>query len=89
MNPRPTGLIEKARAIASSAGATLSRASVGLEGRPDAATTFERAYRRLRSEASPYLEATGGAMAWTVSGSLDVPKTGAGPAQFAFLPNGS
>ncbi len=88
-NPRPSGLIEKARAIASSAGATLSRASVGLEGRPDATTTFERAYRRLRGEAPPYLEATGGAMAWIVSGSLDVPMAGAGPGQFAFLPDGS
>jgi hypothetical protein len=88
-NPRPPGLIEKARATAASAGATLSHASVGLEGRPDASTAFERAYRRLRREASPYLESTGGAMAWTVSGSLEVPKTGSGPAQFAFLPDGS
>jgi len=88
-NPRPLGAVEKARAIAVSAGATLSRASVGLEGRPDAGTTFERAYRRLRGEASSYLEATGGAMAWTVSGSLDVPRTGVGPARFAFFPDGS
>lgn len=88
-NPRPPGVIEKARAIATSAGATLLRVSVDLDGRPDAATTFERAYRRLRGGASSYLEATGGTMAWIVSGSLDVPKTGAGPAQFAFFPDGS
>ncbi|HSB64531.1 MAG TPA: PP2C family protein-serine/threonine phosphatase [Thermoanaerobaculia bacterium] len=88
-NPRPSGLIEKARAIAVSAGGTLSRASLALEGRPEAATTFERAYRRLRRDAAPYLESTGGAMAWTVEGSLDVPKTGTGPAEFAFSPDGS
>jgi Stage II sporulation protein E (SpoIIE) len=88
-NPRPVGPVEKARAIAESAGATLSRASVGLEGRPGVSQTFERAYRRLRGEASSYLEATGGAMAWTVSGSLDVPRTGVGPARFAFFPDGS
>jgi hypothetical protein len=82
-NPRPSGLIEKARTIAASAGATLSRASVDLEGRPDAGTTFERAYRRLRGDAATYLEATGGAMAWIVSGSLEVPRTGMGPGQFA------
>jgi serine phosphatase RsbU (regulator of sigma subunit) len=88
-NPRPLGLIEKSRSIAEAAGATLSRSSVSLEGRPDAGTTFERAYRRLRGEAPAYLEATGGAMSWTVSGSLTVPNTGTGPAQFAFLPDGS
>ncbi|MCM3876846.1 MAG: hypothetical protein NEA02_10545, partial [Thermoanaerobaculia bacterium] len=88
-NPRPVGSVEKARAIAVSAGATLSRASVGLEGRPGVSHAFERAYRRLRGEASSYLVSTGGAMAWTVSGSLDVPRTGAGPARFAFFPDGS
>ncbi len=88
-NPRPAGLIEKARGIAASAGATLSRASVVLEGRPDASRMFERAYRRLRRRASTYLEATGGAMAWTVSGNIEVPATGTGPAEFAFFPDGS
>ncbi len=88
-SPRPSGAVGKAREIAASAGATLSRASVGLEGRPFASHTFERAYRRLRGEASAYLESTGGAMAWTVSGSLDVPRTGTGPARFAFFPDGS
>ena len=88
-NPRPARAVEKAREIALSAGATLSRASVSLEGRPGAETTFERAYRRLRGEAASYLETTGGAMAWTVSGSLDVPETGTGPARFAFFPDGS
>ena len=88
-NPRPARAVEKAREIALSAGATLSRASVSLEGRPGAETTFERAYRRLRGGAPAYLEATGGAMAWTVSGSLDVPETGTGPARFAFFPDGS
>ncbi len=88
-NPRPLGLIEKARAIASAAGATLSRTSIDLDGRPDEGATFERAYRRLRGAAPAYLEATGGAMAWTVSGRLDVPLTGAGPARFAFFPDGS
>jgi hypothetical protein len=88
-NPRPVGAVEKAREIATAAGATLSRASLSLEGRPGASETFERAYRRLRGEASSYLESTGGAMAWTVSGSLDVPRTGVGPARFAFFPDGS
>ena len=88
-NPRPVGAVEKARAIAASAGATLSRASFSLDGRPGAAQTFERAYRRLRGGASPYLESTGGAMAWTVSGSLEVPGTGVGPARLAFFPDGS
>lgn len=87
--PRPVGAVEKARAIAVSAGATLSRASVSLEGRPSVGSSFERAYRRLRGAAAPYLESTGGAMAWTVCGNLDVPEAGTGPARFAFYPDGS
>ncbi|MDL2717451.1 MAG: SpoIIE family protein phosphatase [Acidobacteriota bacterium] len=88
-NPRPVNGIERAREIAVSAGAKLSRASLGLDGRPGVSQMFERAYRRLRAEAPPYLESTGGAVAWTVSGSLDVPGTGTGPARFAFYPDGS
>ena len=88
-NPRPPGAVEKARVIAASAGAKLSRATVGLDGRPSASQMFERAYRRLGGEATSWLEATGGAMAWTVSGSLDVPGTGAGPARISFFPDGS
>ncbi len=87
-SPRPIRLIERSREITANAGATLARATVSLEGRADG-TSFERAYRRLRGEAPAYLEATGGATAWTVSGNLDVPKTGTGPVQLAFYPDGS
>jgi serine phosphatase RsbU (regulator of sigma subunit) len=87
--PRPVGAVEKARAIASGAGASLTRASLSLEARPSLATAFERAYRRLREAAPAFLERTGGAMAWTVTGALDVPGVGAGPARFAFFPDGT
>jgi hypothetical protein len=87
--PRPIGAVEKARAIASGAGASLTRASLSLEARPGLGTAFERAFRRLREAAPAFLETTGGAMAWTVAGSLDVPGVGAGPARFAFFPDGT
>jgi hypothetical protein len=85
----PARAVEKAREIASGAGASLSRASLSLEARPGLGTAFERAYRRLREAAPAFLETTGGAMAWTVTGTLDVPGTGAGPARFAFFPDGT
>jgi serine phosphatase RsbU (regulator of sigma subunit) len=87
--PPPARAVEKAREIASGAGAALSRASLSLEARPGLGTAFERAYRRLRGAAPAFLEATGGAMAWTVTGTLDVPGAGAGPARFAFLRDGT
>lgn len=86
---RPARAIEKAREIVSSAGAKLTRVSLGLESRPSPGISFERAYRRLRAKAPAYLEASGGAMAWTVSGNLDVSGAGTGPARFAFFPDGA
>jgi len=79
--PPPARAVEKAREIASGAGGSLTRASLSLEARPGLATAFERAYRRLGEAAPAFLETTGGAMAWTVTGTLDVPGTGAGPAR--------
>ncbi len=87
--PRPVRAAEKAREIVSSAGATLTHTSLSLESRPSERISFERAYRRLGAEGSAYLEATGGAMAWTAAGSLDVPGAGAGPARLAFFPDGA
>ena len=87
--PRPARAVEKAREIVTSAGATLTRASLSLESRPSPGISFERAYRRLRAEGPAYLEATGGAMAWTVSGNLDLRGAGAGPARLAFFPDGT
>ena len=87
--PRPGDAVEKARRIVAEAGGSLSHASLGLEARPSLGTSFERAYRRLRSEAPSYLETTGGAMAWTVAGTLDIPGAGSGPARLAFFPDGT
>jgi serine phosphatase RsbU (regulator of sigma subunit) len=87
--PRPPGAVARAREIVSAAGGSFSRASLGLEERPSLSMMFERAWRRLRGEAPAYLEATGGAMAWTVSGTLDLPEGGSGAATLSFLPDGS
>ncbi len=87
--PRPADAVEKARRIVTAAGGSFSHASLGLEARPSLGSSFERAYRRLRSEARSYLDATGGAVAWTVSGTLAVPGAGSGPARLAFFPDGT
>jgi serine phosphatase RsbU (regulator of sigma subunit) len=87
--PRPSNAVAKAREIVTAAGGSFSRASLGLEARPSLGSSFERAYRRLRSEARSYLEATGGAVAWTVSGTLAVPGAGSGPGRLAFFPDGT
>jgi len=87
--PRPPGAVETVRAAMDRAGGALSRASLAFSARPNLESDFERAYRRLGSKARAYLEATGGAFAWTVSGSLSLPGGGVGPAVIALAPDGS
>ena len=85
--PRPVNAVDTARAAMKGAGAALSRASLSLDARPNLASDFERAYRRLGAGARDYLGATGGAFAWTVKGTLTLPEGGAGPVEIAFSPD--
>lgn len=85
--PRPAGAVESARKLVESAGGRLLRPRLVLEGRR-LATSFERAYRRLGAGARGYLEETGGAAAWTVRGTIEVPGVGPGSGSIAFEPGG-
>jgi serine phosphatase RsbU (regulator of sigma subunit) len=72
-----------------SAGGTLSRGRLSLAERPGVRSAFERAYRRLGANGRPFLESTGGAVAWVVEGIVEVPSGGSGPARISLLPDGS
>ncbi len=87
--PRPVGAVESARAAMREAGATLTKATLAFSARPDLSSEFERAYRRLGPAARAYLEATGGAFAWTVKGIATLPGGGSGPIEIALSPDGS
>jgi serine phosphatase RsbU (regulator of sigma subunit) len=87
--PRPANAVESASAAMKDAGAALTKASVSFSERPDLSSDFERAYRRLGSGARAYLEASGGAFAWTVKGSLSLAGGGVGAVEIAFSPDGS
>ena len=87
--PRPVNAVESGRAAMRDAGATLTRATLVFSARPNLASEFERAYRRLGADARTYLETTGGAFAWTVKGAVSVPGGGAGPVEIALSPDGS
>lgn len=87
--PRPMNAVESARAAMRDAGATLTKPALVFEARPNLASEFERAYRRLGADARTYLETTGGAFAWTVKGAVSVPGGGAGPVEIALSPDGS
>ena len=86
---RPKQAVANAQERVGTAGGALTQARLVLEARPFAGTTFERAYRRLGQGARDYLERTGGAVAWTVEGTLDVPGGGSGPVSLALLPDGA
>lgn len=85
--PRPVGAVETARKLVESAGGRLVKPRLVLEGRR-LATSFERAYRRLGGDARAYLEETGGAGAWTVRGTIDIPGVGPGSGSVSFDPPG-
>jgi serine phosphatase RsbU (regulator of sigma subunit) len=87
--PRPLDAVESARVAMRDAGASLTKATLSFEARPNCSSDFERAYRRLASRARKYLESTGGAFAWTVKGTVSVPGGGAGPIRIALSPDGS
>ncbi len=86
--PRPAGAVEAARALVAAAGGRLDKPRLVLEGRR-LGTSLERAYRRLRGGARAYLEETGGAVAWTVRGTITIPGGRAGEGSIAFTPDGS
>jgi serine phosphatase RsbU (regulator of sigma subunit) len=85
--PRPGESVEAARKLVQAAGGRLERPRLLLEGRR-LGTSFERAYRRLGADARAYLEETGGAVAWTVRGTLEIPGVGTGTGTVAFEPGG-
>jgi serine phosphatase RsbU (regulator of sigma subunit) len=87
--PRPANAVATVTAAIRGAGGRLSRPSLALRERPNISHAFERAYRRLGAAAPPYLESTGGAAAWSVSGSLAVPGGGAGTVDVSLSPDGS
>ncbi|MGA7990895.1 MAG: SpoIIE family protein phosphatase, partial [Thermoanaerobaculia bacterium] len=67
----------------------LTKATLAFSARPNLVSDFERAYRRLGSGAQEYLESTGGAFAWTVTGTVSVPGGGTGSVEIALAPDGS
>ena len=85
--PRPAAAVETARRLIESAGGRLMKPRLVLEGRR-LATSFERAYRRLGAGARAYLEETGGAAAWTVRGTIEIPGVGPGSGTISFDPGG-
>jgi serine phosphatase RsbU (regulator of sigma subunit) len=87
--PRPVNGVENARTAMRDAGATLTKATLEFAARPNHASDFERAYRRLGSGARSFLESTGGAFAWTARGTVTLPGGGTGPVRIAFSPDGT
>lgn len=85
--PRPVDAIGRAKALAAAAGATLESPRLSLDGQR-LGTTVERTYRVLGPAARAWLERAGGAVAWTVRGTLNVPGVGVGSGAIAFDPEG-
>ena len=85
--PAP-GLAPRVAREVEAMGTALARPRTSLTVRPDCGRQFERAYRRLGSEARTWLAATGGATLWRVSGTLDVPSGGSGPFDAWVAPGG-
>jgi hypothetical protein len=86
--PRPLGAAERASRFVASVGGKLGRTTERLEGRR-LTTPFERAYRRLGTDGRAYLEETGGAVAWTLHGNLEIPGLETGAATIVLGPDGA
>ena len=78
--PGDPGAAARVRAEVESLGATFTRARADTASRPDAPKTWERAYRLLGSRGGAWLAESGGAAVLRVSGTLEIPEGGAGPA---------
>ena len=78
--PDDPGAAARVKGEIEALGGTLTRARASLALRPDASKAWERAYRVLGRRGGAWLAETGGAAVLRVSGSLEIPEGGAGPA---------